>query len=453
MKYSTLANNIIDLIGGENNVSAVTHCATRLRFTIKDENSVKQDQVRALDGVMAVIHSGGQLQIVIGQHVAEVFTAIDSRMNNSNPLSEPKDIKEKELNVRKKVIPYILDLISGAFSPLLPALSGAGILKALLTLAVLVGLLTEQEPTYKILFAASNSIFYFLPVFLSVTIGLKLKVNPFVAGAIGAALLEPTFTSLISTNIQTSFLGIPMIPLDYAYNVFPVFVSIYIYSHLETFLKKVIHQDLQLFMVPMLSMVIIVPLTILFFGPFSTDAGRFIASGITRIIDFNGIISGAFLGATFQFLVTFGLHWGLTPIQLENIRMGGDPIGAIGEAVSVYALMGIAIGVWIRSRHVKQLNALSGSAAVTAMLAGVTEPILYGILLRYKRLIPIYVVAGAAGGAINGFFKVKMTALVFHNFFSIPIEKPTHYFIIGAFTSLLLGAILTVIFGYEKKIK
>ncbi|KHT20198.1 PTS transporter subunit EIIC [Pectobacterium brasiliense] len=448
MKYSILANDIIEYVGGKNNIVSVSHCATRLRFTIKDDSHTHQDKIKNLDGVMAVINSGGQFQVVIGQHVSEVFSLIDSTLNNISLSTEENNYK----GVNKvKVIPYILDLISGAFTPLLPALCGAGILKSFLTMAILLEWLTEQQPTYKVLFAASNSIFYFLPVFLSVTIGMKLKVNPFVSGAIGAALLEPTFTSLITASTESTFIGISMLPLDYAYNVFPVFVSIFIYAHLEKFLKRIIHQDLQLFLVPMLAMVIVVPLTILFFGPFSTDAGRFIASGITKIIDFNGILSGAFLGATYQFLVALGLHWGLAPIQLENIRTGGDPIGAIGEAASVYTLMGIAIGVWIRSRKEKQLNALSGSAAVTAMLAGVTEPILYGILLRYKRLIPIYIIAGATGGAINGFFNVKMTALVFHNLFSIPAEKPMHFFIIGAFTSLLLGAILTVIFGYEKK--
>jgi len=451
MKYEDLAIKVIELIGGGNNVDTVSHCATRLRFTVVAEDAVKIDEIRNLDGVMALVNSGGQIQVVVGQHVAKVYEAVKNKLNKDKVASHNETSDEVKKKHSIKVTSYILDMISGAFSPLIPALCGSGLLKALLAVFVMLEWLTETSPTYKILLAASNSIFYFLPIFLSITLGMKLQVNPYIAGAIGAALLDPGFTSLIGASGNIDFLGISVVPLDYAYNVFPVFVSIFLFSKLEVLLRRLVPQDLQLSMVPLFSLVIMVPLTVLFFGPFSTEAGRFVASGVVKIIDFNGVISGAFLGATYQFIVTLGLHWGLAPLQIENVRAGGDPVGAIGEGVSVFALMGIAIGVWIRSRQSKQLHALSGSAAITAMLAGVTEPILYGILFRYKRLIPVYMISGAVGGAINGFFGVKMTALVFHSLFSIPVEKPTHLFIIGAFTALLLGAILTVVIGYEKK--
>lgn len=451
MKYETLANDIINLVGSDSNIISVTHCATRLRFTLKDESKAKFDELRSLNGVMAVVNSSGQCQVVIGQHVTLVYEDVTRLLNGTtdNVIAAGTEVDRERI----KIIPYILDMISGAFSPLIPALCGSGLFKALLSILVLLGWITEASPTYKILSAASNSVFYFLPIFLSITLGMKLKVNPFVAGAIGAALLEPNFTTLIGATGPVEFLGLSVTALDYSYNVFPVFVSIYLYSRLESLLKSFVHQELQSVMVPLVSLLVMVPLSILFFGPFSTYAGRFVASGIVDIINFNSVISGAFLGATYQFLVVLGLHWGLAPIQIENMRAGGDPIGGMGEAVSVFTMMGIAVGVWLRSRRNKQLNAVSGSAAITAIFAGVTEPILYGLVLRYKRLIPIYMISGAVGGAINGFFNVKTTALVFHSVFSIPVEKPTLQFMIGAFTALILAAILTVIFGYEKKVQ
>lgn len=335
MKYEAEAKQIVKLVGGEKNVNSLVHCVTRLRFDLKDIEKTDKEALSALPYVQKVIISGGQYQVVIGQAVDDYFDAI---------LATTSIGKKKAEGGGKKGTPLdrVMKVISGAFSPLIPAMAGAGMIKAVLTILIEFGIMGYDNPTYLILSAAGNSVFYFMPIFLGCTLATQLGANMFVGGAIGAALMEPNFTGLLDTE-GVNFLGIGVTPIDYGATIFPIFIAMLVYAFLDKGLRKIIKKELQLFLVPMLSLMIMVPFTVIVFGPVGTTFGNAVADAVVWLFDFNRLIAGAVLGALYPFLTILGLHWGFTPITLQNIEMfGGDVIEGVCIC-AVWAQIGIAV--------------------------------------------------------------------------------------------------------------
>lgn len=444
MKFEREAEEIIKLVGGKDNVVSLVHCATRLRFKLKNTSVANKAELEKMKDVLSVVNSGGQYQVVIGNKVSDYFDTITKKLGL-------KDNSSDEKGEKVSIISMIFETISGAFSPLIPALAGAGMVKALLTVLTSFGWMSDTTTTYAILSAAGNGVFYLLPVFLGITLAKKLGGNMFVGGAIGAALLDPSYTGLIGSEGIVDFLGITVTPIDYASSVFPIFVSIFIYYWVDKLLKKIILKDLQLFLVPMFSLLIMVPLTVILFGPFGTNVGNVISNSVMWLIDKSHILAGIVLGAGMPFLAVFGLHWGFTPITLQNLATtGGDPIEGAAVA-AVFAQIGIALGLFLKSKKHTELRSLTGSTAITGILAGVTEPIIYGVILRYRRTIPILAIAGGIGGAICGAFGVTCNAYVFHNIFSAPVYTPFLGYVLGVGTALVLGTILAYFFGLKEE--
>lgn len=432
------AKELLALVGGKENVNQLVHCATRLRFELKDDSLVKKEEIESKPYVLSVVNSGGQYQIVIGPKVTDYFAAVMKLLNlEGNKKSESTPGKMS-----------LLKIISGAFSPLIPLLAGSGMIKALLMVLVEFGILSDTSSTYAILSAAGNSVFYFMPIFLGITLSKQFGGNMYVGGAIGAALLEPSFTSLIGQE-GVNFLGLSVVPVSYATTVFPIFIISFVYAFLDKQLKKIIKQELQMFLVPMICLLVLVPMAILVFGPFGTTIGNLVSGFISMLFDFSNLLAGLVLGATYPFLTILGLHWGFTPITLENLnQFGGDVLE--GAAVCcVYAEIGIAIGAYLKGRKGSKIREIAGPTILTGFLAGVTEPILYGIVMRYKRLMAIVAIAGGVGGAINGLFHVTMNAYVFHNLFSVAMMtySPFIPFLLGCAASLAVGLLLTYFWG------
>lgn len=445
MKDSQMAKEILAKVGGEKNVGSLVHCATRLRFKLNNTKKADKQAIEQMEGVLRVVESGGQFQVVVGSRVADVYAEINKLGSFSEDGNKGNDQKEKT-----SVLSGVFEVISGAFSPLIPALAGSGMLKAVLTVLTTAGWLDAETGTYAILSAASNAVFFFLPIFLGITLAKKLGANPYVGGVIGAALLEPTLGALMEVSTNTDFLGIPVILMDYSASVFPIFVTMFVYSYVDKILRKIIYKDLQLFVVPMLSLMIMVPLAVMAFGPFGTYMGDWLSQGVMWLIAKSSILAGMVLGGGMTFMVIFGLHWGFTPVTIENLAMGGDPIEGMAAA-AVFAQIGIALGIFLRARKNKETRALAGSVGLTGILAGVTEPIVYGLILRYKRTIPFVIIAGAIGGAINGFFGVTMNEYVFHNIFSLPAYSPIVVYVISITITMVIAAALVYFFGYESK--
>lgn len=456
-----MANNketatfIVEHIGGQQNVDSLVHCATRLRFKLKDTNKVDEKALKDHPGILTAVESGGQYQVVIGNHVAKVYQEImdqyDIQAGESSDAGEEKSAEEIKQSVRSKnPIAIVFEYISGTFSPLIPALAGSGMIKALLAVLTMAGWLSEESSTYAVLEAASNGLFYFFPVFIGISAAKFLKVNPYVGGVIGAGLLEPSFSALMDTSQSLDFMGIPLIISDYTQTVFPMLVAMAFYAPIERFFKKYSPDTIQLFFVPMMGILIMVPLTALIFGPFSQYLSQAIANGLVALLDLSSILTGIVFASVWPFLVVLGVHWGITPIQLDNLARGGDPLNAMA-AGATFAQMGIAFGIFLRYRKNKDLSSLSLAGTVSGIVAGVTEPILYGFILRYRRLIPILIVSGAAGGGLVGFFGAEMYSYAFNSVLTIPAYGPIPQYVFSIAVSFVVGTILTFIFGLGKE--
>ncbi|MGW5956004.1 beta-glucoside-specific PTS transporter subunit IIABC [Bacillus mycoides] len=446
MKYEKLSKKIIQGIGGKENVKSVVHCATRLRFQLNNKTLLDKEKLEHLEGILSVVESTGQIQIVIGSNVADVYNDL-VQVGNFNSGSVQSNNQPKE---KVKLTAMIFELISGTFTPLLAPLAGAGMLKAILAVLVMFGVLSEKSGTYGILAAAGNAILYFLPVMIGITLAIKLGANGYMGGIIGASLLEPNFTSLMSNGDTTSFLGIPVLLMDYSSSIVPSFIAVLIYAQLEKFLKKVIHKDLQLFLSPMISLIIIVPLTVLAFGPFGIYVGKMITSSINFLSEHSGLLTGAVIGGTMIILVVFGLHWALIPMSIENLTNGGDPIDPMWAA-STFAQMGIALGIFLKTKD-KKLKSLAGSTTITGLLSGVTEPIIYGLILTHKRTLAYVIIVGAIGGAFIGSFKAEAKAFMLHSIFTLGgSTTPWLPYFLMILLTVGGATLLTYFFGYEDK--
>ncbi len=439
--YKAVASDIVKHVGGESNIGALVHCATRLRFELKDMNKADKEAIQSLEGVLSVVVSGGQFQVVIGTHVSSVYQEIISTtsIRKVNPEDMPKS----------KLFDRVFKVISRSFSPLLGALAGAGMIKALLAVLVMAGVSTGVESTYIVLMGTANAAFYFLPIFLGITVAKNLDANPYVGGVVGAALLEPSIGALSAAEVAPDIFGIPLVMIDYSSTVFPIFIAITILSVFEKQLKKIIPTNVQLFLVPLISFLVIVPLTLLAFGPFGIYVGNAIGSGIGFISTKSALLTGAVMGAVWLPLTVMGLHWGVVPIIVNGLAHGGSPIAAMA-ASAVFAQLGVTLGIMVRTKDKKE-RALASTTFVTGALSGVTEPIIYGFLTKYKKTIVYVLGSGAIGGAINGIFGVKNVAFAFPSFLAIPVFEPMIYHIVRVMTSFVLGFAAVLVLGYKGK--
>lgn len=448
MNNRELAEFILDKVGGESNVTSVIHCTTRLRFKLNDVSKAEKKELQDTKGIISVVESGGEFQVVIGSHVAEVYKELPNK-----GAGRSKAVNATQENPNKvKLISHIFGIISGTFAPLLSALVGSGLVKAMLVVFTSLGWMSSESGTYYILSAAGNAVFYFMPVLVAITLALKLRANPYVSAIIGVALLEPNFTGLAASQNAVDFLGIPVLVSDYSGQIFPVFISVGIYAVLERFLTKITPKNLQLIIIPTVSIAIIVPLTALLLGPFGVYVGNGIANGIQFLMNTSGLLTGAIVGASFTFLVVLGLHWGLFPVVMADIAATGQTKILVLTAAANMAQIGIALGIYLKTKS-RELKQASGPAALAGIVAGITEPIVYGLVLRYRRTIPMIVIAGAVGGAISGAAQVQMTGFVFANIFSLGAFSPIVPLLISFTVSIAISAILVMIFGYENNDK
>ena len=439
--YTSLAKKIVENVGGENNVISLVHCATRLRFKLIDENKVNMDVLKQTEGVITVMKAGGQVQVVIGNKVDTVYDAVLSCTNINAGNS-----KEMEDTGNKNLLNTLLETISGIFSPMLGVMCGAGMLKALLILCTTLNILTTEMGTYKILYAAADSVFNFMPIILGYTAAKKFKCNPFIAMSIAMSLLYPTMTAAYSEGTKLTFLTIPVTLVSYASSVMPIIISVYVQSKLEKLLKKIIPEVCKLFLTPLLELSIMVPATFLVIGPIMDKFGKLLASGYTAIMGFNPIIAGGFVGLIWPAAVIFGLHWGFVPIVMNNIATYGRDTLFVITGPNNMAQAGAALGVFLKTKD-KKLKELSGSAAFSAVLAGITEPAIYGVTLPYKRPFAI----GAVFSGIAGMIGTICPTLLGTSILSLPgyIGPGFVGFVIACTIAYFGSAICTYLFGFN----
>lgn len=417
MKYESLAQTIVDNVGGKDNILSLTHCITRLRFKLKDESKANTDFLKSHDDIVTVMKSGGQYQVVIGNHVPEVYEAVSHVANIQDEESESQQQASSG-----SVLSRFIDLVSGIFQPLLGVLAAAGMIKGFSALFLALGWVTEKSGTYQVLFAIGDALFYFFPIFLGLTAAKKFHANPFLGMAIGASLVYPTLvsamelgakgaTTLFSGSIfevqsSLTFVGLPIISMTYTQSVIPIIFAVFCAAKLEKKLKVIIPDVIKTFFVPFFTLLIIVPVTFLVIGPVSSWLANWIGSGALAIYSLSPVLAGILLGAFWQIFVIFGLHWGLVAIMINNVSTTGfDIINPLIFAAS-FAQTGIVFGIFLKTKN-KKLKSISLPAAISGVF-GVTEPAIYGITLpRKKMFIYSCIVAGIFGGLI-GFAGTKL---------------------------------------------
>lgn len=452
-KFTELSNRIVEHVGGEENVVELYHCMTRLRFKLKDFAKADKQQLEQLDGVITVVQGNGQYQVVIGNDVNAVYKEIIAQ-HDIKAAGEAKEEAKGEKS--GNLITRFFNTMSGIMTPIVPALAGAGMLKAVLViLSTTLEVLSQDSSTYKILAAAGNSVFYFLPLLLAISTARHFGANMFVSLTIMGALLEPNFTGLMkSIGDVTSFIGIPVVLMSYTGTLIPAMLTIWVFSYLERYLKKVIPANIQMFAVPLLSLMIMVPLAAAAVGPVGVYLGNGIASGINYLSSSNGLIMGALIGGGWTLLVMFGLHWGIVPAMLNNLSLHGFDTIKPPSAAATFASSGAALGVFLKAKD-KKLKAYALSALMPSILAGVTEPIVYGISVKLKRPLIAQIIGGVIGGAFIGAFHSTVLAYVFPAVTTLPAFATDTfvYFLIGITAAFIITAVLTYIFGFEEQVE
>lgn len=447
MDYKLLAKQIIRGVGGSQNVSKVWHCATRLRFKLVDEQKADTTALESLDGVVTVVQSAGQYQVVIGNSVAKVFEEIvqlDTKFegNTSDQAADSNEEKQSLIN-------RLLAFVSSVFTPFLGALAASGILKGLLILAANFNVLSETDGAYQIWNASSDAIFYFLPLFIGFTAAKQLRVNQFVAVTIAAALIYPNLITRMAEAQSLDFFGLPIQSATYSASVIPILLAIWLLSFIEPLFDKFFPESVRNIFTPLLSIMLMVPLTLLVVGPIGNSVSSVLATVLGSVYSFSPMIAGLILGATHQVIVIFGVHWALITLMINNIaEFGQDPWLPI-VCIAVFAQAGSALGVFMKTKD-KKLKSIAGSAFITAIFS-ITEPAIYGVNLKLKRPMYFALLASGIGGAIAGFGQVQASTFTFPGILAIPtyLGNGFGFEVVGLIVGLCGATLLTYLFGVK----
>lgn len=453
MEYQKLAQDILSQIGGKENIASLVHCATRLRFKLIDNHKAHPEELKKNPGVIMVVESGGQFQVVIGNHVHDVWQAVRAEAG----LSDENPAASEERQNAGNFFSYLIDIVSGIFTPFIGILAASGILKGLLALAVVCGWLSVDSGTYKIWFAASDALFFFFPMVLGYTAGKKFGGNPFITMVIGGALTHPTMIAAFNVSQQSgamtdAFLGIPVTWFNYSSSVIPIILAAWVSCWLEKQSARRLPDSMKNFFAPLFCLSITVPLTFLVIGPLATGLSQLLANGYQWIYALAPWLAGAAMGALWQVCVIFGLHWGLVPLMINNLSVLGHDSMLPMLLPAVMGQVGAALGVFLRSRDARQ-KMLAGSS-VTAGIFGITEPAVYGVNLPLRRPFIFGCVAGAIGGGIVGFSSTHVYSFGFANIFTIAqmippggVDATLWGGIAGTTLALILGCGMTLVAG------
>ncbi|MDO5097330.1 MAG: beta-glucoside-specific PTS transporter subunit IIABC [Corynebacterium sp.] len=398
--YPKLARDIIELVGDRDNVRQVSRCATRLRLELKTTPEGAHEKVGELPGVITVVEKGGQFQVVIGNHVGDVYEVVVDELD--------LDPEAAETGAKPTVLNRIIAMMSAVFAPFIYVLAAAGLIQGLLIIAKSISPSVEQTGAFEIFTFISWTPFTFLPILIAITAAQFFKVNPFIAVVCAAALVNPDFTAIasrIADGETVSFFGIALSPTTYTSTVLPPLILVWVLSYLERWCRKVLPGVVVQLFTPLICIAIMVPLTILAIGPISAGGANFVANGYNWLVDFFPPLAAAIIGGFWQVLVIFGVHWGVTPMVLANFDQYGFDSFQAFQTVAVIGQVGAAFGVFIKSRS-KEMKQVAASASLTGIF-GITEPAIYGVTLRLKKPFVCGCVAGAVGAVVVALFGSK----------------------------------------------
>lgn len=468
-KYEQLAKEIIKNVGGKENIQSLTHCVTRLRFQLEDESKAKDDVLKNMDGVVTVLKSAGQYQVVIGNHVSKVYEDVCDIGGISSEGESKKNGSKSN-----KPLDKAIDIISGIFQPILGVLTAAGMIKGFLALFSAFGWVTVESGTYMILNAIGDALFMYLPVILGYTSAKKFGLKPFVGLIIGIALcypaiqqgtlataLKPLYTLFEGTSfaspVYLEFLGLPIISMNYTSTVIPVILICFVAAKFQNLFEKIVPELIKFFFVPMLTLLFSLVIGFIVVGPVATYASTIVTNAIIAVRGFSPLIAGAIVGFTWQILVIFGIHWGFIPVYINNISTLGYDNVMMPFFGATFASTAVVIAIMIKTKD-KKLKSLCIPSAISGIF-GVTEPAIYGILLPLKKPFIISCIASGIAGAYYGYADLKefiMGGLGIFEFPAMidPATKNMDSVIVGAIgmvIAMVIAFVLTLIFYKDKK--
>ncbi len=450
MDFNQMAKEILENIGGNENIVSLTHCVTRLRFNLADRSKADKEAICKIKGVINVVESGGQFQVIIGNEVAQAFEAMEKL---SGIKGKSIDVVEKDdLKVKGKAIDAIIALVTNIFTPILPALIGAGMIRALLMTCTQFGWLAADSGTYILINEIYNAVFSFLPVYLAFSAAKYFKCNQMIAVAVALTMVSATIRAAVQGDTGLELLGmqLAMPAQGYGSGIIPIIFTIWFMSLVEKLCTKYIHPVARNILTPLIELLITVPLMFLFFGPIFSSLQASIGDGYTWLYNLNPMVCGFILGGVWQVLVVFGLHWGIVPLGQVNLAMyGRNTINAV-TGPSNWAQAGAAMGVALKTKN-KLIKDLALSASVTGIFA-ITEPAIYGVNLRFKKPFYIALAAGAISGAIAGAGNAAALAGGPVGILSFPLFLGEGFlsFVIAMFFSFFAAMIGTYFFGYDR---
>lgn len=453
MTNKEIAENILKFVGGLENISNITHCATRLRLNLKNDKIVNLNKLEEIPDVIKAQFSNGQLQVVLGGKVKDVHDEFVKLTNFSSGNNQEQKQEKKKFSFGS-----LIETISGVFSPILPVLIGCGMIQALNAFIMNFELVSTDSGFYQIFQMTGDLIFYFLPFFLAVSAARKFKTNEFLALALAGAFMYPTIMqgaiNAAETGITTlDFLGLPILFVNYKSTVFPIIFAVWVMSYLYRWLEKVIPASFRILFVPLLTLMVMVPLQLIVLGPAGSYLGNYIGSGVTYLYTVGGVVGAFVLGALRPVLVMFGMHYAITPIMVQEIAENGFTIIIPALLVGNLAQSGAAFATAIQIKDKTQKSG-AFTAAFTA-LCGITEPAMYGYNLKYKK--PFYVALLAAGvaAAYLSIFNVYSTHVALPGILALPTYQADNFInvIIGVLIAIIGSFVGTMLIGIDQKDK
>lgn len=448
MELHDLATKIIQLVGTEENISVFTHCATRLRFNLKDNSKADIEQLKNLPGVLTAQEKGGQVQVVIGAKVQSVFDEISSMITITEGDSIKKDVKKGKISA-------VIETIAGIFAPTLPVLIGCGMFKAVVSLLTNLNVMQSTDSFIVILTMIGDLIFYFFPFFLAVSSARKFKVSEYMALALAGAYMYPTImdgaAAASSGGPSTmSFLGLPILFVNYKSTVIPIILSVWVLSLIYKRIDKLVPDALKILLTSMIVLFIMVPFELIVLGPIGSYLGTYIAQFMDWFYNIGGFIAAALLGGTRSLLTMMGMHYALAPLQIQQIAETGTSTLLVSALTANFAQGGAALGVGLATKS-KSERSVALSAALSAIL-GITEPAMYGVNLKHKKPFVFALIASAISAAFLSFFHAGAMAYAPPGLFTIITYTADNFvfIIIGALMSVVIAAVLSFFFGVEK---
>lgn len=447
-QFKELAQSVLELIGGKENISFAAHCITRLRFNLKDHALVQKEELKKLPGVLGVVEQSGQLQVIIGDTVDEVYAEVCKLAGLEMEKAIDEKVDDLPETKKKFSIGAIFEVFSACFAPIVSLLAGAGILKGIMTLCTNYGWLATDSGVYTVFNAAADATFYFLPFLLAFTCAKKFKTSEVYAMVLAGIYMYPTI--LEGAGTQISFLGIKFYLVKYASSVLPIMISVWIMSYLYKWLQNHVPKALRVVVVPVVVLGIMAPLELIVIGPLGYNLGNILGNGLRALFGFSAILGGLIYGGVRQLLVFTGTHMALAPIIINNLdTMGYDVLGPV-SAMSTYAVAGTCFGAFLKAK--KADNKATALSTFISAGIGITEPALYGVIFRFKKLLIPVIVGGAVGGAFVSAMGAKVTAFVMPSLLSLPAYAesiPT--VLIGIAISFVVAAVIAYIVGMDEK--